>query len=203
MAEPIKQEGASAISKFADSDIKRVGEGAADLDYDWSWENEMAPEGLAPETFEQLWNSRAFEVEEDVTGSLDAPSAGGTADFSGAGSGGLVKEAMKYIGTPYVWGGTSPLGFDCSGFTSYVYKNVLGITLPRVSYQQGQGGQAVSPDAMKPGDLVFWDNSSRNNGADHVGIYIGGGKFVSAPEPGQSVKVSSLYGNYWARRYTK
>jgi cell wall-associated NlpC family hydrolase len=78
----------------------------------------------------------------------------------------------------------------------------MGITLPRVSYQQGNGGQAVARDKMRPGDLVFWDINDRNNGADHVAIYIGGGKVVEALKPGTSVKVASLRGNYWARRYT-
>jgi cell wall-associated NlpC family hydrolase len=115
-------------------------------------------------------------------------------------SGGLISFAKKFVGTPYKWGGSSPLGFDCSGFTQYVFKQA-GINLPRISYQQGQGGQAVSTKAMQPGDLVFWDNSSRNNGADHVAIYIGGGQVISAPKPGDRVKIQPLYGNYFVRRY--
>lgn len=185
------------------SNIKPVGEGALTPEYEWGWGNPV-PEAEG-QTLEDIWNNRSYQTEETGGGSEEgAYSTGGFAGASGTGSGnGLVQEAMKYIGTPYVWGGNGPLGFDCSGFTSYVYKNVLGINLPRISYQQGNGGQGVSKDQMRPGDLVFWDNSSRNSGADHVGIYIGNGKFVSAPQPGESVKVSSLYGNYWARRYTK
>lgn len=113
----------------------------------------------------------------------------------------LIAKAKQFVGTPYKWGGTSPLGFDCSGFTQYVFRQ-FGINLPRISYQQGQGGSAVSGrDQWQPGDLLFWDNSSRNNGADHVAIYIGGGLMLHAPKPGDSVKISSVYGTPWARRY--
>jgi cell wall-associated NlpC family hydrolase len=126
----------------------------------------------------------------------------GNAGAGGAGNSSLVEYAKKFLGTPYKWGGTTPSGFDCSGFTQYVFK-AFGINLPRVSYQQGNGGSAVSKNNLKPGDLVFWDNSSRNVGADHLGIYIGDGKYIHEPQPGESVKISSLGGNYWARRYTK
>lgn len=184
------------------TNIKPVGEGVIEADYEWGW-GPPIPD-TSTQTLEDIWNNRSYEVETETSGSLAPPGGGGDFDDVGGSSNSssaVVKAAMRYIGTPYVWGGSSPLGFDCSGFTSYVYKQVLGITLPRVSYQQGNGGQGVSKDQMRPGDLVFWDNSSRNNGADHVGIYIGNGKFIAAPAPGSSVKVSNLYGNYWARRY--
>jgi cell wall-associated NlpC family hydrolase len=195
---------AKSIGDIAETtNIKPVGEGVIQADYQWGWEAPIPD--TSTQSLEDIWNNRSYDVETETTGDLGVPSGrGGDTDYVGGsvtGGDGLVKMAMKFIGTPYKWGGNTPLGFDCSGFTSYVYKNVLGITLPRISYQQGTGGQGVSRDQMKPGDLVFWDNSSRNNGADHVGIYIGGGKFVAAPQPGSSVKVSNLYGNYWARRY--
>jgi hypothetical protein len=118
---------------------------------------------------------------------------------SGGGNPGLIGFAKKFLGTPYVWGGTSPTGFDCSGFTQYVFKK-FGVSLPRISADQGRAGRAVAGKDMRPGDLVFWDNSSRNNGADHVGIYIGNGMFINAPRPGGAVEISHLYGDYWARR---
>lgn len=110
----------------------------------------------------------------------------------------LIERAKSFVGTPYKWGGTGPLGFDCSGFTQYLYKE-LGINLPRVSYQQGTYGKRVGLDQLKPGDLVLWDNSSRNNGADHVAIYIGDGKVIHAPKPGDKVKISSIWdaGHAW------
>jgi cell wall-associated NlpC family hydrolase len=106
-------------------------------------------------------------------------------------AGKLVKEAMRYIGTPYVWGGTSPGGFDCSGFVQYVYKQ-MGVSLPRVSYQQANAGKEIGLNQLRPGDLVAWDNSSRNNGADHIAIYIGNGQIIEAPKPGSAVRVRKL-----------
>lgn len=124
-------------------------------------------------------------------------STGGARDTSG-----VVDFAKKFIGTPYVWGGSSPLGFDCSGFTQYVMKQVYGIDIPRVSAAQGQAGRGVDPTDLKPGDLIFWDNSSRNNGADHVAIYIGNGQYIDAPRPGKTIGIRTLSNNgWWARRY--
>jgi cell wall-associated NlpC family hydrolase len=76
----------------------------------------------------------------------------------------------------------------------------FGVHIPRVSADQGRSGKAVGRDGMRPGDLVFWDNSSRNVGADHVGIYIGNGLYIAAPRPGGAVEIGHLYGDYWARR---
>lgn len=116
---------------------------------------------------------------------------------SAGGAAKLIANAKQFLGTPYKWGGTSPLGFDCSGFVQYVYKNA-GIDLPRVSYQQAQAGKRISVAEAKPGDLVAWDTSDRNNGADHIGIYLGGGLVIHAPKPGDKVKISKVWGNPWA-----
>ncbi len=96
---------------------------------------------------------------------------------------GVAGIALKYLGTPYVYGGTSPSGFDCSGFTQYVFKQV-GISLPRTSGAQSRAGQYVSLSNLKSGDLLY--------GPGHVGIYIGNGQYVHAPVPGQSVRVQSI-----------
>lgn len=104
----------------------------------------------------------------------------------------IVELAKEYIGTPYVWGGSNPdVGFDCSGIIQFVYSK-LGIELPRVSYQQANAGRRVGLNKLRPGDLVAWDNSSRNSGADHIAIYIGHGQILEAPQPGQSVRIRSL-----------
>jgi cell wall-associated NlpC family hydrolase len=103
----------------------------------------------------------------------------------------VVEIAQRYVGDPYVWGGTQPGGFDCSGLIQYVYGQV-GKHLPRISYQQANYGHRVSLNKLQPGDLVAWDNSSRNNGADHIAIYIGHGRIIEAPRPGLSVRIRSL-----------
>ncbi|MEE0546874.1 MAG: NlpC/P60 family protein [Peptococcaceae bacterium] len=97
----------------------------------------------------------------------------------------IVETAMKYIGVPYVWGGTSPSGFDCSGLVQYVYAE-NGISIPRVTYTQQAAATPVSFSDLQPGDLVFWGGS-----AYHVGIYIGDGKYIHSPAPGQSVCIQS------------
>src|SRR5919197_19970 len=103
--------------------------------------------------------------------------------------GGVVGYAMSFVGTPYVWGGGSPSGFDCSGFVMYVYAH-FGVSLPHSSYAQYGYGSAVSQSDLQPGDLVFFD------GLGHVGIYIGGGQFIHAPHTGDVVKFPSLPGWY-------
>jgi peptidoglycan DL-endopeptidase CwlO len=103
--------------------------------------------------------------------------------------GGVVGIAMRYLGTPYVWGGASPSGFDCSGLVMYVYAQV-GVSLPHNAAAQYGYGSAVSRSDLEPGDLVFF------YGLGHVGIYIGGGSFIHAPHTGDVVKISSLSGSY-------
>ncbi len=103
--------------------------------------------------------------------------------------GGAVGIAMQYLGTPYVYGGASPGGFDCSGFVMYVF-NQIGVSLPHNAAAQYGYGMPVSRDQLQAGDLVFF------NGLGHVGIYIGGGQFIHSPHTGDVVKISSLSGWY-------
>jgi peptidoglycan DL-endopeptidase CwlO len=109
--------------------------------------------------------------------------------------GGVVGIAMHYLGVPYVWGGSTPRGFDCSGLVMYVYAQI-GVSMPHSSYSQAAMGTPVSMSQLEPGDLVFF------TGASHVGIYIGGGQFIHAPHTGDVVKISSLSGYYASAFYT-
>jgi cell wall-associated NlpC family hydrolase len=106
----------------------------------------------------------------------------------------VVSIALQYLGVPYVWGGASPSGFDCSGLTMYAYAKV-GVYLPHNAAMQYGMGTAVSRSQLAPGDLVFF------NGLSHVGMYIGGGRFVHAPHTGDVVKISSLSESWYAETY--
>jgi cell wall-associated NlpC family hydrolase len=107
----------------------------------------------------------------------------------------LTRSAMRFIGTPYVFGGTSPSGFDCSGYVQHVFA-MLGIALPRTADAQYYAGHPAT-GGMVPGDLVFFQTYLP--GPSHVGIYLGSGRFISAS--GHGVRISSLRDRYWGTRY--
>lgn len=108
----------------------------------------------------------------------------------------VVSYAKTFLGTPYLWAGSSPAGFDCSGFVQYVYKH-FGITLNRVSADQTAHGAPVSRENLQPGDLVFFHNTGVSSRINHVGIYVGGGSFIHSPQTGDVVKVSTLENGYY------
>jgi cell wall-associated NlpC family hydrolase len=136
--------------------------------------------------------SQESELESDVFGT---PVQEVLAPAPDARYGGAVGIAMQYLGVPYVWGGASPSGgFDCSGFTMYVFAQ-LGVSLPHHAASQYNMGTPVSKDQLQAGDLVFF------NGLGHMGMYIGGGQFIHAPHSGDVVKISSLSDSWYARTW--
>lgn len=113
----------------------------------------------------------------------------------------ILKIAMGQLGKHYVWGAVGPRTFDCSGFTSYVYRR-LGIAIPRTSQRQSQFGKLVRRNQLQPGDLVFFDTSRRRRGyVNHVGIYIGGNKFIHASSAKHKVTITSLNNAFYQRRF--
>jgi cell wall-associated NlpC family hydrolase len=110
----------------------------------------------------------------------------------------LVGTALQLRGTPYLDGGASPRGFDCSGFTQYVFAQ-YGVQLPRAVEDQYRAGSKVDPDNLSDGDLLFFATTSRQ--ASHVGIVIGSDQFVHAPSSTGVVRVERLSANYWSQRF--
>ncbi len=109
----------------------------------------------------------------------------------------LLNVAMRFGGVPYVWGGETPAGFDCSGFVQYVFRQI-GINLPRTADVQYELGRKVLQSELQPGDLVFFE--TYEPGASHNGIYVGDGNFIGA-NSGTGVAVASLASPYWSARY--
>jgi cell wall-associated NlpC family hydrolase len=140
-----------------------------------------APQPLIPELASAGTSAPAAETPVEAPAALPAPAP--------SRYGGVVGIAMQYLGIPYVYGGSSPSGFDCSGFVMYVYAQI-GVSLPHNAAAQYGYGTPVDRSQLQPGDLVFF------NGLGHNGIYIGGGSFIHSPHTGDVVKISSISGWY-------
>ncbi|WP_071393448.1 C40 family peptidase [Bacillus tuaregi] len=111
----------------------------------------------------------------------------------------VIQIAKNYIGVPYVFGGTTPSGFDCSGYIRFVFENV-GINLPRISADQYNAGTKISKAELQPGDLVFFQKTYNKAGITHSGIYIGNNEFISATSS-KGIKIDSLSSSYWGPKY--
>jgi len=111
----------------------------------------------------------------------------------------VLNLAYSKIGCPYVWGAEGPNSFDCSGFTSYVFRNAVGVSIPRTSSAQSGYGRTVSKSNLQPGDLVFFNTSG--SGVSHVGIYVGGGNMIHSPSTGKTVRVTSINSAYYSARF--
>ncbi|MDY3002350.1 MAG: SH3 domain-containing C40 family peptidase [Romboutsia timonensis] len=110
----------------------------------------------------------------------------------------IISVANSQIGKPYKWGTIGPNSFDCSGFTSYIYKNGAGISLPRTSVSQSKVGTKISRNQLKSGDLVFFNTSGK--GISHVGVYIGDSKFIHA-STSKGVRIDSLNSSYYKSKF--
>lgn len=142
------------------------------------------------------WNMRLFPMPTSTPVPTPTPTPTPTPKPIGEQA---VEITKTYLGTPYVWGGTSPSGFDCSGLVQYVYRQ-LGISISRTSYTQVNDGRKVDKSELRAGDLVFF---ARKGNVHHVGMYIGNGRFIHAPQTGDVVKISNLSDRsdyYTARR---
>lgn len=126
-------------------------------------------------------------------------SIGRTVAFAAAGDD-IVSYAKKFIGVPYVRGGSTPKGFDCSGFTQYVIGQ-FGGSIPRTTAGQYSSGTKISKAELRPGDLVFFKPSAGSSRISHVGIYVGGSKFIHSPKPGENVEISDLSSRYNVSHY--
>ena len=152
----------------------------------------------------ELERQRALAAQ-SVTAPAASPSAGGAPQSAptyaptggGGGNSAAVGIAMRYLGVPYVWGGASPSGFDCSGFVQYVYAQ-YGIRLPRTADVQASVGYPVSKDELQPGDLVFFAGDYVN--ISHVGIYVGGGQMIHASST-YGIAYDSLSRDYRVAHY--
>lgn len=144
---------------------------------------------------------RALVLASDLNRLLKPGDATDTDAKSEPGMRNVLQRAFALLGTPYRWGGTSPdSGFDCSGLVGYVFRNALGIELPRVSREMAKAGEPVADRAsLTAGDLVFFGR--RGDQVDHVGIYVGEGRFVHAPRTGRDVTVSELDTGYWSDKF--
>lgn len=148
-------------------------------------------DGISAGWYKVTYNNQTGYVSGDfITLTADLPAAPAASAVGQQ----IVDLAMQHIGKPYVYGGSGPSSFDCSGFTSYVYRQA-GITLNRTATAQLQNGTSVTQDQLQPGDLVFFRRNT-SKPVSHVGIYIGDGNFVHASTNEYEVCVDSLYGYY-------
>lgn len=134
----------------------------------------------------------------DISSGLGSVLGAKTTEAASTKAAEVIKNAQKYMGVPYVWGGNTPNGWDCSGYTQYVMRE-SGITIPRTAAEQYNTGSAVNKSDLKIGDLVFF--TTYKPGASHVGFYMGDGKFIHASSAAQKVTINSLSEDYYSEHY--
>ena len=173
------------------SDVAEIQGTLADLGYDVVADGDYGPSTVA--AIKDFQRSHGMDVDGALMGKDMPEVSRGSNYFSRR----IIQTAMDYIGVPYVFGGTSPSGFDCSGYVRYVFANA-GIYLPRTADEQYELGVPVPMDSLRAGDLVFF--STYDYGASHVGIYLSDGEFINASSS-RGVAIDSLYSEYWGSCY--
>lgn len=161
------------------------------------YENQASPN--SPKFYRRGKSTGVAPSAEALNGSAGSNGSTSSPSVSGGSGAEILAEAQKYLGTPYVSGGASPSGFDCSGFVYYVLKQV-GYTPNRTPSSQYRQGSPVSKDNLQEGDIVFFANTYAS-GISHVGIYAGGGRFIHSPNSRSTVSYSDLTSGYWAQHY--
>ena len=156
----------------------------------------VAPSAAALNGTVSVGSSASADSSSDSSSVGSAPAADTAPSAAGSD---IVAEAQKYLGTPYVYGGASPSGFDCSGFVYYVLKQ-LGFSPYRTPADQYNQGTYVEKGSLQPGDIVFFAGTYAS-GISHVGIYVGGGQFIHSPNSRSTVSYSDLTSGYWAQHY--
>lgn len=132
---------------------------------------------------------------------VNASRAASAVSYSGYATGAqIVEKAEQYLGTPYVYGGASPSGFDCSGFVYYVF-GTFGISVGRVPSAQNSVGTYVAKSDLRPGDIVLFSGTGGSGGISHSGIYVGGGQFIHSPNSRSTVSFADLTTGYWSQHY--
>ncbi|MFI3210457.1 MAG: NlpC/P60 family protein [Peptostreptococcaceae bacterium] len=161
----------------------------------------VIPESIEPEVVEPVIpESIEPEVVEPVVPEVVEPQIESVPEVSNASSvQAVLNLAYSKQGLPYKWGAEGPNSFDCSGFTSYVFRNAVGISLPRTSSVQSTFGTTVSKSNLQAGDLVFFGSSASN--ISHVGIYVGGGNMIHSPSSGKNISITSINSNYYSARF--
>ncbi|MBQ1617247.1 MAG: NlpC/P60 family protein [Selenomonadaceae bacterium] len=181
------------------SDVAEIQGQLASLGYDVAADGDFGP--ATAEAVKAFQISRGLDADGLVGPSTYSALLGKSMPEVSRGSSALgrriVASSMQYLGVPYVFGGTTPNGFDCSGYVRYVFANA-GIYLPRTADAQYECGYPVSTAELVPGDLVFF--STYEAGASHVGIYLGDGNFINASSS-RGVSIASLYSSYWGSCY--
>lgn len=169
-----------------------------------TWENGMYSVDLTL-AFENMMHEVNSEETENETQSntqtsneSNSSDSGNASSSSSGGNQRLVELAKSKLGCKYVWGATGPNTFDCSGLTSWCHKQI-GISIPRTALAQSKSGKSVSKSNLQPGDLIFWKTTSAPVG--HVGMYVGNGQFIHAPNKSKPVKYDSLSSSYYSSRY--